>query len=509
MISARPRSSPLALSLALGFVAATLVACGKKPPVPEASKDPAPGVPVASAPSAVPAPSASTATAESPKPNAANVPVLAFKPFEKANVRHELFPIDNAVLVTDFARIGRLVPGSDKIEWIGKLPEGHNDSRYVTEAGGTWPDRVDIGWSFDGRSPSPSYLPLTGNGNAYAIPAGGKMTDPEGMSNAGIDFGGVIGMATVGTSTLLAFQSYDVGTAFRVVRGPNIKRKSLSLKDAGCNDGEVQKLPSGRWPVGLVPRNIAATPKGTLLALGQLCERKGEAVEVWDDKGKATIVKLPDGHPTAGARLYGTKDDEAVLFGPGPQAPLRYTNGAFEKLPAPPADLRLVFVSTGPERKLHGSDGETVYRLDDAAWTPIARFGGFPGKITAMAGDGKGMWIVRDERAGRVTTDAAAQSTTWRDDCTTPFVFLYEVAAKNEANYSFPTTRKALATFPEAADLQLVETKTDGQRQLGVSVKSKAQADALMEHLKTAMKDEKPQLLCLSAKGRTIALDAK
>lgn len=505
MKTPRLRPSSLTKSLVLASGALALVACGKKPPPPEAAKDPAATQVREPSPLPTPGPTAS-AEKKPPTAPAANVPVLTYKPFEKANVRHELFPIDNAVLVTDFARIGRLAAGSDKIEWIGTLPEGHNDSRYVTEAGGSWPDRVDIGWSFDGRSPSPSYLPLTGNGNAYAIPAGGKMIDPT--STAGIDFGGVIGMATVGTSTLLAFQSYELGTAFRVVRGPNIKRKSLSLKEAGCNDGEVQKLPSGRWPVGLVPRNIAATPKGTLLAIGQLCEKSGEAVEAWDDKGKSVIIKLPDGHPTAGARLYGTKDDEAVLFGPGAQPPLRYTGAAFEKLPAPPVDLKVVFVSSGPDRKLHGTDGETVYRLDDA-WTPIARFGGFPGKVTAMAGDGKGLWIVRDERAGSVTIDGAATATAWRDDCETPFVFLYDVAAKNERTYTFPTTRKALATFAEVGDVTLVETNTDGQRRLGVTVKSKAQGEALVEHLKTTMKDEKPQLLCVAAKGRVIALEAK
>lgn len=502
------RFSASVKSLALGLGVLALGACGKKaPPPPEPSKDPATTTAITSA--VAPAPSASAASTDRAKPDASSVPVLTYKPFEKANVRHELFPIDNAVLVTDFARIGRLVPDSDKIDWIGKLPEGHSDSRYVTEAAGTWPDRVDIGWSFDGRSPSPSYLPLTGNGNAFAIPAGGKMTDPEGMSTAGIDFGGVIGIATIGPTTLLAYQSYEIGTAFRVVRGPNVKRKSSSLKEAGCTDGEVEKLPSGRWPVGVVPQNIGATPKGTLLALGQLCGKRGLAVEVWDDKGKSTIVKLPDGHDGVSSRIYGTKDDEAVLFGPGRQAPLRFANGAFEKLAAPPVELKMVFVSSGPERKLHGSDGETVYRLSESGWAPIARFDGFPGKITAIAGDGKSMWIVRDERVGRVTTDAAATSAAWREDCATPFVFLYDVAAKNETNYTFPTTRKALSSFAEATDLGLVETNADGQRKLGVTVKSKAQGEALIEHLRMAMKDEKPELLCLAAKGRVIAIQGK
>jgi hypothetical protein len=437
---------------------------------------------------------------------AAAVPVLSYKPYEKPKVRHELFPIDNAVLVTDFERIGRVTADSDKIEWIGTLPEGHNDSRFVVEAAGTWPDRVDIGWMFDGRSPSPSYLPLTGTGSAFSIPAGGHMTDPEGMSTAGIDFGGVIGMATVGKTTLLAYQSYALGTAFRTVRGPTLARRSRSLKDAGCVESEIEKLPSGRWPVGVVPRTIGATPKGTLLALGTLCEKHGDALEIWDEKGVSKIVKLPDGFDAKAGRLYGLKDDEAVLFFPGSQAPLRIVNGALEPLAAPPSAFTQVFVTPGPERRLHGVAGETVYRLDDATWTPIARFGGWPGTVSAMASDGKAMWAVRDNRLGKVSF-AGEASSTWRDDCATPFVYLYDVAAKNEPTYTFPATRKALAGFAEIGDLSLVETTTDGQRRLGVAVKCKAQGEALLAYLATAMKDETPRLLCVAAKGRIVPLD--
>ena len=84
-------------------------------------------------------------------------------------------------------------------------------------------------------------------------------------------------------------------------------------------------------------------------------------------------------------------------------------------------------------------------------------------------------------------------------DCKTPFVYLYEVSWKNEPKYTFPTTRKALSTFPQVADITLVEY-WEGARSLGVQVKSKEQGEAVAAHVKATMKDEHPELICYAPK---------
>ncbi len=95
--------------------------------------------------------------------------------------------------------------------------------------------------------------------------------------------------------------------------------------------------------------------------------------------------------------------------------------------------------------------------------------------------------------------------------CSTPFVLLYTVSAKNDAKFTYPTTRKALATFPEASALGLVELNDQGKR-LGVTVTSTAQGEALIASLRQSMPDEDPRLFCFDVSKasdlRKIALDA-
>jgi hypothetical protein len=78
-------------------------------------------------------------------------------------------------------------------------------------------------------------------------------------------------------------------------------------------------------------------------------------------------------------------------------------------------------------------------------------------------------------------------------------VYLYEVSWRNEPNYTFPTTRKALSTFPEVADITLMEY-WEGRRILGVQVKSEQQGEAVIAHVKANMKDEHPELICYAPK---------
>jgi hypothetical protein len=75
--------------------------------------------------------------------------------------------------------------------------------------------------------------------------------------------------------------------------------------------------------------------------------------------------------------------------------------------------------------------------------------------------------------------------------------------------YAFPTTAKALSTFPDAGSLALVDFKESGVRRLGVPVTSKEQGEALLAHVHATMKDEAPKLLCYAPTGaRKIPLRA-
>ena len=92
-----------------------------------------------------------------------------------------------------------------------------------------------------------------------------------------------------------------------------------------------------------------------------------------------------------------------------------------------------------------------------------------------------------------------APSTEYTSSCTTPFVHLYDVSPKNDRKFTFPGTRKGLATFADVAKINLVEFNDGGYR-LGLTVPDRATADAVIAHLATTMKDEHPRLLCYTPK---------
>ncbi len=70
-------------------------------------------------------------------------------------------------------------------------------------------------------------------------------------------------------------------------------------------------------------------------------------------------------------------------------------------------------------------------------------------------------------------------------------------------------TSKALSSFVQVEDLTLVEFHQSNRR-LGVIVKSKAQAEVVVEHIKKTMSKETPRLLCYEPKEpRTIEVNDK
>jgi hypothetical protein len=261
-----------------------------------------------------------------------------------------------------------------------------------------------------------------------------------------------------------------------------------------------------------------------MVTIGDPCAGRGPAAEIWDTQGKSRIVGLGGLLSWAGRTLLLQGDGDELWASSDPWHPvLRFREGAFEAVPdlGSPirSPIRNLFVS--PRGVLHASDGRTVQRLDASGWTPVAILP--PGRVfeqmvmdeqdTIWASsarirlDEQGIQAgVSSEGVLRLRPGPAAAAPS---GCATPFVYLYAASWKNGTTYTYPTTRKALSSFPEAGALGLVEFY-DGVRRLGVTVKSAAQGDALIAHLHETMKDEDPRLFCFDAstakEARNIAL---
>ncbi|NUO53406.1 MAG: hypothetical protein HOV80_31540 [Polyangiaceae bacterium] len=88
----------------------------------------------------------------------------------------------------------------------------------------------------------------------------------------------------------------------------------------------------------------------------------------------------------------------------------------------------------------------------------------------------------------------------YTDACKTPFVFLYDVSPKAPPNFDFPTTRKAISTFPNLSEIKLVEFVYEKKKKLGASVPSAEVGRALITQVVRNMKDESPELSCYEPK---------
>jgi len=468
---------PFALSLVVLCVAAT--GCPKGGDAPQKEQ---------TSPVAAPSASASGASATPPRPKSA-VPTLAPELVE-ATKGFAYYPIQGAQLVVDGLRVGRVV--DDKVEWIGKLEEARVafGGSQITGAFGKWPD-VDITFSSNnGRAAMPTIFPLTGS-------KGSSVTFGDGGG-----WGWISGWARVGATTIVSGDDGAEGRRFLTVRGPRFVLKPTPADKAGCKEGEVNKPYDGGAASAVAMASAAATEKGTLVTVGNLCGRdKAPVAEVWDQPGKSRIVPLDAWVKDLGffpKLLPGKGDDLWIMT----QPILHYHEGTFEPLPKTERALVSPFVS--PSGKLHGIVGLSIVRFDAGKWTPIAKLSR-PQSFPAIAMDEKETIWVSSGGAARLreVPDALAD-----ESCKTPFVYLYTVSYKNEAKYTFPTTRKALSTFPGVSDLSLVEYWDDGRR-LGITVKSEAQGEAVIAHVKANMKDESPELICYDPKRpRVIDMNA-
>ncbi|MDI1451424.1 hypothetical protein [Polyangium sp. 6x1] len=472
----------------MGLLSASSVGCNKStPPTPEKETPPATLAPQSSA-------SGAPVAERPPAPKV--IPTLAAEPFAPEGTRPELlFAIEGGLAVVEGLRVGRIVDGA-RIEWVGKIEDDNQwlGGSHIVSVYGRFPDAVDVLYqSNQGRAPQPTYFPLTGKGERFRVGDGGSA-------------GAMVGVANVGESTLVAALNDEEGHLLKTVRGPRLVYKFTAFEEGGCKKEEEFRFLGHRGVLPAIPpRAIATTATGALMTVGLLCDKRGAVAEVWDKPGKSRIIDLGgwikdlDYWPRF---LKGSGDD--FFLDASAKAPiLRYRNGTFEPLPRLDKPFTNVFVSSSGQ--LHASDGRTIHRYDDGKWTPVALLA-WPTSFRAMALEKDTFWA----SAGMTVLKLReTKSVAFEDGCQAPFVYLYDVAPQNAPDFTFPTTRKALASFEGAADLGLVEVY-EGARRLGLTVKSKEQGEAVIAHLKTTMKDEAPTLLCYAPKNpRVIPLKGK
>ena len=448
---------------------------------------PAPDPPASQTP-AKPSLSALVPPAEAPAPSAqalVSIPTLVEEELAPEGVRPSaVFATEGGVMAVAGLRVGRIT--GDRIDWLKRtIPNPGIDGLgplYVNGVHGRWPDSIGVTYErINGRMSAAAYFPLTGVGRRV-----GSLT------------GFVAGVVQVGASTIVV-GNFDSGPEFETVRG-TAKRRPMTREAADCKERD-----KGR---ALEPRVVAATHGGTMVTVGWLCGERAGA-EIWDTQGKSRIVDLSrfwkegDWWPSL---LQGDGEELWAISDPW-RTVLRFREGAFEAAPDLGRPITNLFVSS--HGVLHASDGRIVHRLDVTGWTPVAWLPPRRGGFAQMVMDEEdriwvsfaGIRIGDDGLQAGVTEDGIRRlrpgpSAPLPSGCATPFVYLYAARYANGKTYTYPQTRKALSTFPEAATLGLVEFDDGRRRRLGVTVTSMAQGAALIGHLRQTMKEEAPRLVC-------------
>ncbi len=455
--------------LRLGFVALSALSCSKSAPAPEKEPVVAPSAPVV-------APSASVALVPVQAPRDALPLLVPDEPLEGTK-SSSFYAIDGAFILVNGLRVGRYVDG--KVEWLGALPETNESlgGSQIDNVTGVWPD-VDVHYSSkNARASQPSVYPITGKGSSVTFGPGGGL-------------GWIVGSVRLGKTTLIAGVDYYLGSRFETLRGPTVTITPKAAEDAGCDLAKLSEHDPQKIAVRFAA--VGVTGKGTLVAVGHLCDdRTKPAVEIWDQPGKSRIVELGHLMPRLDyfPKLLVGKGDEFWLVSRGI---VHYLDGKLEKLPLPTHAITTVFVSAAG--KLHGIANRELLRYDDGQWTPVAQVPRGTKYRTIVMDETGTIWV---DHSG-IAKLRAAREDEKETPCKTPFVSLYEVSWKNENKYTFPSTRKALASFPDVAKIKLVEYR-DWGRKLGVQVESEEQGEAVIKHIKENMKDEFPELVCLVA----------
>lgn len=456
---------------ALAILLATTCACSSKTtPTPEPSPSASSGA-VAPAPSAKP-----TASAEV---GPLGVPVLVAQPFAGGGSR--VHAIEGAVAVSEGQKVG--VIKGEAVEWIGKLPPERPayGANVLDRVYGRWPDVAGAVYSTsNGRAPAPMYWPLVGKGAEYTSAPGGGL-------------GNILGAAYLGETTLVAGRSM-MGTEISHVRGPAVHRAMTTRKDVGCNSSHGWDDPARAAIDGAA---FAATPAGTVVLMGAHCANEKPAAEVWSKDGKSSrIIDLTKWWyaPYSMELLPGKGDDMwaiSELWSPL----LRLREGTFEPLPPLFRPVNAIFASA--KGQLHAVDAQMIYRLEGEKWSPVGAFAPGASYSSFAMDESDTIWASGSGGVVRLRPDPSATvPAPSPDKCSTPFVYLYRSAWQNSKDFAYPSTAKALSTFPDVASITFVELGDGYYRYVGVQTATWAQGEALVTHIRATMPDEKPALFC-------------
>lgn len=465
-----------------------------KPPV---RKDPTPAIASTASPKSAPGAATNAAPDAAVHEAPPIVPAFTVEPFAPAgSALRSLFAIEGGLVVAEEQRVGRLE--GDRIEWIGKIPKGDPafGQTTVLAVHGRLPDNVGATYATGlGRVPMPTYIALTGKAAQHTEAGGGGW--------------GAIFPARINDSTVLAAASGADGYRILTVRGPKVARRFAPAKGRCKPDEMLGTFGPDDVNPAVVPSVFESTQAGTLVSLGTLCQKRGPAAEIWDKTtGASSIVDLGawwSGADSASALLKGA-GDELWAFADEFHPVLHFAGGKFEALPVLDSPTQNVFVSPSGQLHAYTSSG-TFWRFEAGAWTPFARFVTPPShgfSTFALAADGA-LWSQVDNKVVRLreTTRIPAE-----DVCKNWFVYLYMASSSNAPGYTYPATRKALSTFPEIADVGLVEYGRS-PRHLGITTTSKAQAHAVAAHIQATMKDEHPKVFCFVPENTRRIADEK
>jgi hypothetical protein len=466
---------PVLLALAVVW---TVVGCKKK-------QDPIPNkenADVVLAPSVVPSGSASSQEIA----KARIVPYMAPEPVKLADgsaLHGELYAVEGALLVAEAQRVGRLIDGN-RVEWLGKIPPtspGLGQNKIIKVVG-RWPELIEtIYTTTNGRAPAPNYYPLIGKGDHQVI-----------IKEWGASW--IVGPGHVGKTTVTSHLGAFGEGHLTSVRGPQLRFQHQSAVQFGCHPDEMKRKIGSDLVQAVLVSALEGTDSGWLVSIGALCQKRGAAAEIWHKGIKSKIVELKQWFPNGvfpSAQVIRGGDNLLWLYNGASGQVLRFENGEFTPIPKLETFIRKIFVSQ--KGVLHAFDGQRVFRFEKQHWNPVVRLT-WPISVNRLAFENGTFWV----SAGGIKRLVPAPSVEMNEQCKTPFVYLYKVSSLNNRKFTFPTTRKALSSFPQVDQLKLVEFNQFSEWQLGLIVSDKAQAEAVVAHLKTTMKEEKPKVLCFA-----------
>ncbi|NUP13926.1 MAG: hypothetical protein HOW73_48445 [Polyangiaceae bacterium] len=474
------------LGLAAALQGAALTACsspGDAPPSANAEPTAIAETSAAVVQSASASSSSTAAIASIPAGPPRLKPVARFEPMGFGSLQ-ELG--DTIVVTGNGNKVGKL--SRQGVEWAVDLPEDDppetiNGAMVMQGIAGRYPDKLGvIRESTYGRWPRPTWQPVKGNVAAAVTfaPGGGP--------------GSVLGAVVIDDTTLIAGWDHFEGARIVHAGGP-WKGFSVSTFEEGCG----KKSQYYRY-TAISPTVFGATRAGTAFFGGQRCDDEGPALEIWGAAGGKSKIFPLEGIPKDAwfhdDFVRGNGDVAWVVAG---DRVIEVSGGKPTILPplGGPGRTARIF---GGDGKVYAVKAGEIKSLEGGAWKLVATLP-WPAEYPDMVAMDGSFWATSSAKLYELVPNTEPEG-----ECKTPFVFLYDVSYKSEPNYTFPTTRKALATFPDIDKLQLVDF-VEGGRRLGLVVPSKEVGEAVIAHVKGSMKDEDPRLVCYApAKPRVVSI---